>query len=88
MIKSISSPTNPLIKNIVHLTDKSRARKDSGTFVVEGQREILLALKGGYLPKTIIFNPTIVSFNPVSYTHLDVYKRQVQGMIFPLVVQK
>jgi RNA methyltransferase, TrmH family len=69
MIKSISSPTNPLIKNIVHLTDKSRARKDSGTFVVEGQREILLALKGGYIPKTIVFNPTIVSYNHL----LDMY---------------
>jgi TrmH family RNA methyltransferase len=69
MIKSITSPTNPLIKNIVHLTDKSRARKDSGTFVVEGQREILLALKGGYIPKTIVFNPTIVSYNHL----LDMY---------------
>lgn len=63
MIKSISSPTNPLIKNIVLLTDKSRARKDTNTFVVEGQREILLALKGGYLPKTLVFNPTIISYN-------------------------
>jgi RNA methyltransferase, TrmH family len=63
MIKSISSPTNPLIKNIVLLSDKSRVRKDSATFVVEGQREILLALKGGFLPKVMIFNPTIVSYN-------------------------
>ncbi len=63
MVKSISSPTNPLIKNIVLLTDKSKARKDSGTFVVEGQREILLAIKGGYHPKTMVFNPTIVSYN-------------------------
>lgn len=63
MIKSIASPTNPLIKNIVLLTDKSRARKESGLFVVEGQREILLALKGGYIPKTLVFNPTIVSYN-------------------------
>jgi len=63
MIKSISSPTNPMIKNIVLLTDKSRLRKESSTFVVEGQREILLAIKGGYLPKTILFNPTIVVYN-------------------------
>jgi len=69
MIKSISSPTNPLIKNIVHLTDKSRARKESSTFVVEGQREILLALKGGYVLKTMVFNPTIVSYNHL----LDLY---------------
>lgn len=63
MIKSISAPTNPLIKNIVLLTDKSKLRRDSGTFVVEGQREILLAIKSGYHPKTIVFNPTIVSYN-------------------------
>ena len=63
MIKSISSPTNPLIKNIVLLTDKSRLRRETSTFVVEGQREISLAIKGGYLPKTILFNPTIVGYN-------------------------
>jgi TrmH family RNA methyltransferase len=63
MIKSITSPVNPLIKSIVTLSDKSKARKESGLFVVEGQREILLALKGGYKPKTIIFNPTIVTYN-------------------------
>jgi TrmH family RNA methyltransferase len=69
MVKSITSPTNPLIKNIVVLTDKSRARKESGTFVVEGKREISLALKGGYHLKTMVFNPTIVSYNQL----LDAY---------------
>jgi TrmH family RNA methyltransferase len=63
MVKSITSPTNPLIKQIVQLFEKSRTRKDSGLFVVEGQREIRLALKGGYKPETIVFNPTIVSYN-------------------------
>jgi TrmH family RNA methyltransferase len=63
MIKSISSPVNPLIKSIVTLSDKSKARKESGFFVVEGQREILLAIKGDYKVKTIIFNPTIVTYN-------------------------
>ncbi|MGB4961112.1 MAG: RNA methyltransferase [Saprospiraceae bacterium] len=63
MIKSITSPVNPLIKNIVLLSDKSRARKESGTFVVEGQREIGMAIKAGFEPITMVFNPTIVSYN-------------------------
>lgn len=48
MVKSITSPVNPLIKNIVLLSEKSKARKESGTFVVEGQREI-----GNWLFKVI-----------------------------------
>lgn len=63
MVKSITSPVNPLIKNIVLLSEKSKARKESGTFVVEGQREIGMAIQGGYQLKTIVFNPTIVSYN-------------------------
>ncbi|MBK8515884.1 MAG: RNA methyltransferase [Saprospiraceae bacterium] len=69
MVKSITSPVNPLIKKIVQLCDKSKARKDSATFVIEGKKEILLALKGGYIPNTIIFNPTIVGYNSL----LDLY---------------
>lgn len=69
MVKSITSPVNPLIKNIVLLTDKSRARKESGTFIVEGKKEILMAIKGSYIPKTFVFNPTIVSYNQL----LDLY---------------
>lgn len=63
MVKSISSPTNPLIKQVVLLSEKSKARKENNLFVVEGKREISLALKGNYTLKTMIFNPTIVSYN-------------------------
>ena len=63
MIKAISSLSNPLIKQISLLSEKSKERRKSGTFIIEGQREILLALKGGYEVKTLLFNPSIVSFN-------------------------
>ena len=69
MVKSISSPVNPLIKNIILLTDKSKYRKETGTFVVEGKKEILMALQADYIPKTFVFNPTIVSYNQL----LDLY---------------
>ncbi|MGW9686842.1 TrmH family RNA methyltransferase [Flagellimonas sp. 2504JD1-5] len=67
--KRISSTQNPLIKNLVLLKEKSRERKKTGLFVVEGQREIELALKGGYSIDTVLYCPEIVnhfSKNPIS----------------------
>ncbi|MBT8385112.1 MAG: RNA methyltransferase, partial [Bacteroidia bacterium] len=46
--KEITSLQNPLIKEIFLLQEKSRARKRSATFIIEGKREITLALKGNY----------------------------------------
>ena len=53
-MKRIESPQNPLIKNILKLQEKSRERKKQGLFVVEGKREIQLALKGGYTITTLL----------------------------------
>lgn len=47
-IKHISSIQNPLIKQLVLLKDKSRERKKRGLFLIEGIREIEMALKGGF----------------------------------------
>jgi TrmH family RNA methyltransferase len=60
-IKQITSLQNTLIKNIVLLKEKSRERKKSGLFVLEGKRELELAVKGGYEIKTLVFNATIIS---------------------------
>lgn len=54
-IKHISSIQNALIKKIVHLKEKSRDRKKTGLFVLEGQRELDLALKGDYQIENILF---------------------------------
>jgi len=61
MIKLISSTQNPFIKQLIQLKDKSRERKKSGLFLIEGEREISLALKGGYEFKTILFYPELFS---------------------------
>ena len=37
------------------LQEKSKARKQSGQFLIEGQREISLAIKGGFDVNTILF---------------------------------
>lgn len=61
MNKHISSIQNPYIKQLIQLKDKSRERKKSGLFLIEGEREIMLALKGGYELETVLFNPEIIS---------------------------
>ncbi|QWX82504.1 RNA methyltransferase [Cellulophaga sp. HaHaR_3_176] len=60
-IKQISSLQNSLIKSVLVLKDKSRERKKTGEFVLEGSREFQLALKGKYTIKTLFFNEAIVT---------------------------
>ncbi|UOB18175.1 TrmH family RNA methyltransferase [Abyssalbus ytuae] len=54
-MKTITSIQNPLVKQITGLKEKSRERKKSGFFVLEGERELHLALKGKYMVETVLF---------------------------------
>lgn len=60
-MKQITSTQNPYIKQLVQLKEKSRARKKSELFLIEGQREITLAIKGEYIIETVLFNPELIS---------------------------
>lgn len=55
MFKYISSSKNSLIKDIQAL-DKSSVRKKQGLFLVEGFKEISLALEAGYTFKYVLYN--------------------------------
>lgn len=48
----ITSLQNPAIKNIVKLS-KSKERKEQRLFVIEGARELSLALQSGYRPEAV-----------------------------------
>ena len=61
MHKQISSLQNPLVKQVTQLIEKSRERRKTGLFVIEGQREIRLALKGGYRFHKVLFCSEIIS---------------------------
>jgi len=65
VIKQISSLQNSLIKSVLVLKDKSRERKKTGEFVLEGAREFQLALKGNYRIKTIFFYEAIITAEQV-----------------------
>ncbi len=59
--KFISSTQNSFIKQLVQLKDKSRERKTSGLFLIEGQRELSLAIKGGFVIETLLFFSELIS---------------------------
>jgi len=61
MKKQISSLQNPYIKSLVQLKEKSRSRKDSGLFLIEGKRELTLALKAGYALESLLYVPELFS---------------------------
>ena len=65
-MKQITSAQNPLIKSLIQLQEKAKARKQSGTFLIEGVREIELAIKGKYEIETILFVPEIVDTQIIS----------------------
>ena len=62
-MKQISSSQNLYIKSLIQLQDKPKARKESGKFLIEGRREIELAIKGGYEIEEILFEPNLFPFS-------------------------
>jgi TrmH family RNA methyltransferase len=65
-MKQITSVQNPFIKSLVLLQEKAKARKQTGTFLIEGLREISLAIKGGYEIETVLFLLELISENEIS----------------------
>ncbi|MDU8886578.1 RNA methyltransferase [Yeosuana sp. MJ-SS3] len=63
MTKQIFSTQNSYIKQLVQLKEKSRERKKSGLFLIEGKREVSLAIKSNYKIETILFYPELFSIS-------------------------
>ena len=77
MTKAITSVQNSFIKHLIQIKEKSRSRKKVGIFLIEGQREIMLAIKGGYELETVLFNPEIISeeeINALTHQQIEIIK--------------
>ena len=61
MVKTISSLQNPFIKQLVQLKEKSKLRKQTGLFTIEGKREVSLAIKGNYSIETLYYYADLFS---------------------------
>ncbi len=65
LMKEITSSQNPLVKNILKLQEKARERKKQGVFIIEGKREISLAIAAAYQFETLLFLEDLISENEV-----------------------
>ena len=52
-MKHITSKFNTHIKSLKSLSAKSKLRKENKCFIIEGQKEIIHAVRGGYKIKTL-----------------------------------
>ncbi len=57
MPRIITSAQNPLVKNLLLLQEKPRARSEQGLFIIEGVREIRLAVESGFGLTSLLFTP-------------------------------
>jgi RNA methyltransferase, TrmH family len=61
MKRTITSAQNALIKNVLLLTEKPRARKEQNRIVIEGVREIRLAFTNGFQITDLFYVPEMAS---------------------------
>ncbi|HRG18611.1 MAG TPA: RNA methyltransferase [Flavobacterium lutivivi] len=86
-MKQIASVQNPFIKSLVQLQEKSKARKQSNSFLIEGIREIELAIKGNYEIETILICFEVIekSFNSStfqSFNSIEISKEVYQKLAY------
>ena len=65
MTEVITSPSNPKIKRLLALQQKSSARREAGLFVVEGQRELQHCIDAGFTIDTIFVCPSLRGGQPL-----------------------
>src|SRR5688572_30579883 len=97
----ITSTQNTKIKNVL-LLEKARERKKQNTFILEGVKELTLAVDGGYVVKSVFFCPEIIDAtsllrivkdeNTLIPVHQSVFEkiayRESTGGIIALVEQR
>lgn len=82
-MKTITSTQNTYIKQLLQLKEKSRERKKTNTFLIEGIREIMLALKGGYEIETVLFYPDLFSESQLNdFINHDVHRIEISKEVY------
>ena len=58
MPETITSPSNPKIKRLLALQQKSSARREAGLFIVEGRRELQHCIDAGFEIDSVFYCPS------------------------------
>ena len=88
--ETVTSASNPKIRNLLLLQEKSKARREQGLFVVEGRRELEHCIAAGYSVKTLFVCPEIAGSNDSAEQVIDIpetlyrkvaYRESTEGII-------
>lgn len=83
-IETITSAQNPKIKGLLELQEKSKARRRTGLFVVEGRRELQHCIEAGFEPHTLFICRDIMT-EKVFDRILGVIEENFTGMMCPII---
>lgn len=86
-MERISSGQNPKIKKLLELQAKSKARRESGLFVVEGVRETEHCLEAGFEADTIFHCPEILPQLP-SWIPASAHIEEVSAAVYAKVAYR
>lgn len=81
-MEQITSLQNPRIKKIIKLSGKSKERKTEGRFIIEGARELSLAIGAGYEIDSVFICPDL--FAKTEYP--DVLKTVDPSIVYEVTV--
>tara|TARA_B100001250_G_scaffold334074_1_gene299889 strand:- start:31933 stop:32718 length:786 start_codon:yes stop_codon:yes gene_type:complete len=81
-LRKLTSLQNPFIKSLVHLKEKAKTRKQKSIFLIEGQKEICLAMNAGYQIENILFCSKICSEDKVKRLSEDIELIEITKEIF------
>ncbi len=84
MQNQITSPHNDKIKFLNQLKEKSRVRKKEKLFIIEGKREITLAIQGGYKVTQVYYCPSIINIEEV-LSIITTFKNKIE--LFEITIE-
>ncbi len=84
----ITSVKNPHIKKLILLYEKSKARKKENKIVIEGVRELQLAIANNYRLTKVFYCPEIISLNTLTKTLESLEKNTYELFEISLSVYK
>lgn len=82
-MKEITSIQNSYVKDLIKLQEKSRERKRTGLFIIEGKREISLAVATNYKFDTILYFEELISDQEVLHLfNENIHRIQISKEVY------
>jgi TrmH family RNA methyltransferase len=83
LMKEITSIQNSYVKDLIKLQEKSRERKKTGLFIIEGKREISLAIATNYKFDTILYFEELISDREVLHLfNENIHRIQISKEVY------